>query len=167
MRRFSHTLAGSYTCVCGYNTLSEYTGSFVWMKPLRLGQIPLQGHYKSSKIMSLLWHPSFSAYACVRTDKPIFMLWGRDDRFLLQIPLTPDLTALPFVLQLWALHPHLTASTLAYTTTTVPWPASQSEACSTPWPGRHICCHLPVVSIFYTKGRQKFVQVGSLWEAQV
>lgn len=102
---------------------------------------------------------SFSCMCTVRTDKPILMLWGIDDRFLLQVPLIPDPTALPFVLQLWALHPHLTASTLAYTTTTVPWPALPSGACSTPWPGRHICCHLAVVSICYIKGKQKFVQL--------
>lgn len=148
VRRFSHTPAGSSTCVCGYNTLGEYTGSFVWIKPLRLGQIPPQGHYQRSKIMALLWHPPFSTCACVRTDKAILMLWGGDDRLLLQVPLLPDFTVLPFVVQLWALHPRLTASTLAYTTTTVPWPALPSGACSTPWPGRHICCHLPAVSIF-------------------
>lgn len=158
------------------NTLSVYIGSFAWKKPLRLGQIPTLGTLSELQnnelhVISSLF---FWCILCKCEHGQICLdVIGKRRRIpskwwvLLQIPLIPDLTALPFVLQHWALHHHLTASTLAYTITTAHSRALQPGACSMPWPGRLICCHLPVVCIFYIKGRQKLTQPGRLWVVQV
>lgn len=157
------TLAGFSIWRTNYNTLSACAESFAWNKTLKLGQIPtlrtslelqnLELHLISLLVFMCVLHMCEHGWICLDVIKKRWCI-PRKWWLLLQLPLIPDHTALPFVLQPWASHHHSIASTLAYTITTVHSRASRLGVCSMPWPGRLICWHLPVVRIFYIKGRK-------------